>query len=253
MNFYIYEFPNVYWHGKVHSDCCTVFLWDLVYEIYSTEWRPSIGACRLFWLLLRAEMAVLNHFFAKYIFYICDKARTKIWPRFCSFRGLIPRLWFFAPFPADFAPFLVVSQQSTGTCMRSQPPTRWSKQKSKWQYRDHLVGQLTWGKTKSCHQSNTDWFVFPLFNIWGGPGRKNLHFFQLHPKWVVPPRLVWCTFQRFCKKPSTNWQPAAAFGKCLDGTSDICRTSIIPMLPPQILIKYEDIKLHRQFSINMCC
>ena len=142
MNFYIYEFPNVYWHGKVHSDCCTVFLWDLVYEIYSTEWRPSIGACRLFWLLLRAEMAVLNHFFAKYIFYICDKARTKIWPRFCSFRGLIPRLWFFAPFPADFAPFLVVSQQSTGTCMRSQPPTRWSKQNSKWQYRDHLVGRL---------------------------------------------------------------------------------------------------------------
>ena len=56
---------------------------------YSTGWRPSIGTCRLFWPLQRAEMAVLNHlFWAKCILYIRDKARKKIDLGFEVFRGV---------------------------------------------------------------------------------------------------------------------------------------------------------------------
>ena len=44
-----------------------IFLLSEIWVAYSTGWRPSIGACRLFWPLMRAEMAVLNHFFAKCI------------------------------------------------------------------------------------------------------------------------------------------------------------------------------------------
>ena len=53
-----------------------------------------------------------------------------------------------------------LSEQSTGAYMRYQPPTRWSKQKSKWQYRDHLVCQLT-----TIHRSNCQMSCFHLISL----------------------------------------------------------------------------------------
>ena len=65
------------------------------------------------------------------------------------------------------------SEQSTGTYMRSQPPTRWSKQK--WQYRDHLVVQL----------SSSDHAHWALANgkIYKSPLKLNYQNFLVNLSW----------------------------------------------------------------------
>ena len=48
----------------------------------SWQWQLCIAVCRLFRTLLLTELADFAHFFAKCIFYVCDKAAKFVW---CGF------------------------------------------------------------------------------------------------------------------------------------------------------------------------
>ena len=46
-------------------------------DYLSWQWGPRIAECKLFLTWLRAELAVLTHFFAKCIFCTCVEAKNK--------------------------------------------------------------------------------------------------------------------------------------------------------------------------------
>ena len=49
---------------------------DFCMDHLSWQWRPHIAGCKMFLTLLRAELAVWTHFFAKCISGICEDAKT---------------------------------------------------------------------------------------------------------------------------------------------------------------------------------
>ena len=54
----------------------------------SWQWRPHIAGCKLFLTMLRAELAVLTHFFAKCINCTCEEAKKTSME--CFFFHFIP-------------------------------------------------------------------------------------------------------------------------------------------------------------------
>ena len=49
---------------------------DFCVDHLSWQWRPHIAGCKMFLTLLRAELAVLTHFFAKCISGICEEGKN---------------------------------------------------------------------------------------------------------------------------------------------------------------------------------